>query len=281
MFINVLIFRRVLLACMLLFVKDVAWAGDYQWEVNESGGVRLTGTIYESDIPSDQVKDLCVGSCSLYLKSEQCNGLSIISTHPIKGVVGIDTPEKYLEKVGWRVDSWVYGICPSSEPMVQLFLYPFRSSNGDERRVMLASNDGSGGTPLPPIKPEPEPLSCGLTLSSGGAIDWGILPLDELSVGKLAEAPNAARVTCSGGGTATVRLTFQSIDGGGDIAKMKNANGDIIPVKLFFSNESNSVYFPVQGGYDVARTLYARIQPYNITTYGEYKGSSLVALELF
>ncbi|EMB6256668.1 hypothetical protein V3508_005108 [Serratia marcescens] len=146
--------------------------------------------------------------------------------------------------------------------------------------VILASNDGSGGGVLPPI--EPEPLACSISLTTDGVISWGTLPLSELEPGKLASA--SARVSCSGGteGTATARLTFSSINGRNNVVEMKNNDGDVIPSKLVMSStgESNIAYFTVRDGYTNVHTFHARIQPYNISTYGEFKGSGLLKVEV-
>lgn len=193
-----------------------------------------------------------------------------------KGMTGMT----YLDRYGNNYTG-VVKTCntPTSENYMKLSVYMHNFAKAPPYLgYVLASTWGEGGGITPPI-PEPEQLKCSLTLKRD-TLDWGTVPLEELNVNKLVGG-NIAVVSCSGGsGTATARLTITDMGRKNNITEMKNDSGDVIPAKLILENEKNTKTFTVRNGYNTTHDVFSRIQSYNISTYGEYKGSAVLMLEL-
>lgn len=90
-------------------------------------------------------------------------------------------------------------------------------------------------------------------------------------------------VKCKGGGdgSSNGRITLSSIDGS-NYTKIINSEGEGIKIKLIASraNGSNTLGFVARDGYSANHQMIAMILPFDISTYGTYKGVSLVKVDL-
>ncbi|OUC37020.1 hypothetical protein BJP35_2285 [Enterobacter sp. J49] len=140
---------------------------------------------------------------------------------------------------------------------------------------LLLSSHGEGGGTVPPIRPEPSPISCKIDAVKG-EFDFGNKNVNELTG---MESSLLVNIRCTGGEgkTGSGRLRLTSLTGENTV-EMKNRDGDIIPVQLLVSKEtgSNTLNFTAKDGYFVGHMLWAEILPFSISTYGAYRGSAVV-----
>ncbi|HGM6911187.1 TPA: hypothetical protein ACKQDN_004189 [Serratia marcescens] len=254
--------------------------GDYRidkWKVTVSFGP--DDVTYENNAKWCLMGAYEGNSCYAVVRGRTCLGGRIaggetVLTTPttIKGM----SPREYLRSAGVYTGTIETCSNPTSRyyGAIYVFMQNFSSTIPYIGFTLVDSHSGEGGF-IPPIKPEPTPVSCKIDAVKG-AFDFGKRDVQEL-VG--IEDAIWVNVRCSGGGgnTASGKLTLKSTSGKNTV-EMKNSDGDVIPVQLIASKEtgSNILRFTAKEGYFVGHQIWSKILPFSISTYGTYSGIAVV-----
>ncbi|MHA6679841.1 hypothetical protein ACX43S_25480 [Enterobacter cloacae] len=217
------------------------------------------------------------GPCYATLRGHACNGVDRSRAFLTPGSSRGTLPRTHHERYK-GVYTAIAETCGNPEAkkygMTSVFMSGFASTIPYTGFTLLSSH-GGGGTPIPPIVPEPEPVSCKIDAVKG-EFDFGNKNVDELPG---IEDGVWGDIRCSGGGrnTASGKLILKNASGGNKV-DMKNDDGDVIPVQLIASKQtgSNTLSFVAKDGYFIGHQVWSKILPFEISSYGVFSGSAII-----